>query len=177
MKTNKSDYIGADAIAEAVGRPRMRFVPIKTNDQLDLPPLHRVRERWLMRGTAVINQVRGFLLERGLTLRKGRCHLDTVLPGTLENDDARPSGALHVLLAQLKLEPLSSGNTNRRSRCGNQEDSGRERSLPTAGNDPWYRTGDGDRSPSRDRKRSRLSQGAGVRRLARDGPGTTYNRK
>lgn len=45
VKTNKNDYIDAEAIAEAVGRPNMRFVPIKTNDQLDLQSLHRVRER------------------------------------------------------------------------------------------------------------------------------------
>jgi hypothetical protein len=56
VKTNKSDYIDAEAIAEAVGRPNMRFVPIKTDDQLDLESLHRVRERWVTRRTAVINQ-------------------------------------------------------------------------------------------------------------------------
>src|SRR5260370_41248724 len=64
VKTNKSDYIDAEAIAEAVARPTMRFVPIKTDDQLDLQSLHRVRERWVMRRTAVINQIRGLLLER-----------------------------------------------------------------------------------------------------------------
>ena len=51
VKTNKSDYIDAEAIAEAVGRPTMRFVPIKSDDQLDLQSLHRVRERWVMRRT------------------------------------------------------------------------------------------------------------------------------
>ena len=45
VKTNKSDYIDAEAIAEAVERPKMRFVPIKSDDQLDLQSLHRVRER------------------------------------------------------------------------------------------------------------------------------------
>jgi hypothetical protein len=53
VKTNKSDYIDAEAIAEAVGRPTMRFVPVKSDDQLDLQSLHRVRERWVMRRTAV----------------------------------------------------------------------------------------------------------------------------
>ena len=72
VKTNKSDYIDAEAIAEAVGRPTMRFVPIKSDDQLDLQSLHRVRERWVSRRTAVINQIRGLLLERGITVRKGR---------------------------------------------------------------------------------------------------------
>ena len=47
VKTNKSDYIDAEAIAEAVERPKMRFVPIKSDDQLDLQSLHRVRERWV----------------------------------------------------------------------------------------------------------------------------------
>ena len=46
VKNNKSDYFDAEAIAEAVGRPTMRFVPIKSDDQLDLQSLHRVRERW-----------------------------------------------------------------------------------------------------------------------------------
>src|ERR1700680_738112 len=55
VKTNKSDYIDAEAIAEAVERPKMRFVPIKSDDQLDLQSLHRVRERWVMRRTAVWN--------------------------------------------------------------------------------------------------------------------------
>src|SRR5450432_3093689 len=84
VKTNKSDYIDAEAIAEAVGRARMRFVPIKTDDQLDLQSLHRVRERWVSARTAVINQIRGLLLERGITIRKGRRYIDEALPGILE---------------------------------------------------------------------------------------------
>jgi transposase len=80
VKTNKNDYIDAEAIAEAVARPTMRFVPIKSDDQLDLQSLHRVRERWVTRRTAVINQIRGLLLERGITLRKGRRYLDEALP-------------------------------------------------------------------------------------------------
>jgi len=104
VKTNKSDYIDAEAIAEAVGRPTMRFVPIKTDDQLDLQSLHRVRERWVMRRTAVINQIRGLLFERGITLRKGRCHLETALPDILEDADSKLSSAVRLLLVQLKME-------------------------------------------------------------------------
>ena len=92
VKTNKSDYIDAEAIAEAVGRPTMRFVPIKTDEQLDLQSLHRVRERWVMRRTAVVNQIRGLLLERGITLRKGRCHVDAALPGILEDGTTQAVG-------------------------------------------------------------------------------------
>ena len=104
VKTNKNDYIDAEACAEAVTRPSMRFVPIKTDDQLDLQSLHRVRERWVVRRTAVINQIRGLLLERGITLRKGREHLQASLPHILEDPDNKLSGALRVLLTQLQWE-------------------------------------------------------------------------
>jgi transposase len=104
VKTNKNDYIDAEAIAEAVARPTMRFVPIKTDEQLDMQSLHRVRERWVMRRTSIVNQIRGLLLERGITLRKGRRYVDAALPGILEDADSKLSGALRVLLAQLKLE-------------------------------------------------------------------------
>ena len=104
VQTNKSDYIDAEAIAEAVQRPRMRFVPIKTEEQLDLQALHRVRERWVMRRTAVVNQIRSLLLERGLTLAKGRRHLEQALPRVLEDAALKLSGMFRVLLAQLQLE-------------------------------------------------------------------------
>jgi transposase len=104
VKTNKSDFIDAQAIAEAVCRPTMRFVPIKTDDQLDMQSLHRVRERWIMRRTAVVNQIRGLLLERGITVRRGRCHLDAALPGILEDAAAALSGAVCFLLLELKQE-------------------------------------------------------------------------
>lgn len=104
MKTNKSDYIDAEAVAEAVQRATMRFVPIKTEEQLDLQAVHRVRERWVTRRTAVVNQVRGLLLERGLTLPKGRSHVDHALPDILEDATLPLSDSFRVLLAQLKLE-------------------------------------------------------------------------
>ena len=103
VKTNKNDYIDAEAIAEAVGRPSMRFVPIKTDDQLDLQSLHRVRERWVVRRTAVINQIRGLLLERGITIRKGRRISKHPCRGFWKTP-RKLSGALRVLLAQLQLE-------------------------------------------------------------------------
>jgi transposase len=104
VKTNKNDFIDAEAIAEAMCRPAMRFVPIKTDEQLDMQSLHRVRERWIMRRTAVVNQIRGLLLERGITVRTGRCHLDAALPHILEDGSTSLSGALRFLLAELKQE-------------------------------------------------------------------------
>ena len=83
VKSNKNDYVDAEAIAEAVQRPTMRFVPIKTEDQLDLQALHRVRDRLVSRRTGVINQLRAFLLERGITLRQGRNYLHNQIPSIL----------------------------------------------------------------------------------------------
>src|SRR6201987_3170283 len=104
LKTNKNDFKDAEAIAEAVGRPTMRFVPIKTEEQLDLQTVHRVRERWVMRRTAVVNQIRGLLLERGLTLPKGRSHVDRALPEILTDPALKLAGWFRVLLGQLQLE-------------------------------------------------------------------------
>ena len=59
VKSNKNDFIDAEAIAEAVERENMRFVPIKTDDQLDLQALHRVRDRLMTRRTALIDSAEG----------------------------------------------------------------------------------------------------------------------
>jgi transposase len=72
VKSHKNDLLDAEAIGEAVQRPTMRFVPLKTAEQLDLQAIHRVRTRLVARRTAVINQLRGFLLERGVTFPAGR---------------------------------------------------------------------------------------------------------
>ena len=65
-KGQKNDFRDAEAIAEAVQRPTMKFVATKTAEQLDLQALHRVRERSVGRRTSIINQIRAFLLERGI---------------------------------------------------------------------------------------------------------------
>jgi transposase len=71
LKGHKNDYRDAEAIAEAVQRPSMNFVAIKTPEQMDLLALHRVRSRLVGQRTGVINQIRGFLIERGITVRQG----------------------------------------------------------------------------------------------------------
>jgi len=82
----------------------MRFVPIKTEEQLDLQaPASRTRAL----GNAThgsVNQIRSLLLERGLTLPKGRSYLDQQLPRILEDAELNLSDSFRVLLAQLKLE-------------------------------------------------------------------------
>jgi transposase len=79
----KNDYRDAEAIAEAVQRPTMKFVATKTVDQLDLQALHRVRERLVSQRTGIINQIRAFLLERGIAVRQGLRFLRLELPGIL----------------------------------------------------------------------------------------------
>ena len=76
----KNDYRDAEAIAEAVQRPTMNFVAIKTPEQSDLLSLHRVRSRLVRQCTVIINQIRGFLIERGVTVRQGPAPLRKVLP-------------------------------------------------------------------------------------------------
>jgi transposase len=104
VKSNKNDFIDAEAIAEAVLRPTMRFVPLKTEEQLDLQALHRVRERWIQRRVALTNQLRGFLLERGFPIRVGSEHLWKTLPTFLEDGDNGLSGRFRTILSALREE-------------------------------------------------------------------------
>jgi transposase len=82
-KGQKNDFRDAEAIAEAVQRPMMKFVATKTADQLDLQALHRVRERLVSQLTGSINQIRAFLLERGVAVRQGLRYLRAELPRIL----------------------------------------------------------------------------------------------
>jgi transposase len=82
-KGQKNDFRDAEAIAEAVQRPTMKFVATKTADQLDLQALHRVRERLVSQRTGIINQIRAFLLERGVAVRQGLRFLRAELPRVL----------------------------------------------------------------------------------------------
>src|SRR5580765_2478133 len=82
-KGQKNDFRDAEAIAEAVQRPTMKFVATKTADQLDLQALHRVRERLVSQRTSIINQIRAFLLERGIAVRQGQRFLRAELPRIL----------------------------------------------------------------------------------------------
>ncbi len=97
-KSHKNDFRDAEAIAEAVGRPTMRFVPTKTPEQLDLQALHRVRARLVGQRTAVINQIRCFVLERGIAVRKGVRFLRQSLPDILaKRTDVLSPRMIHML--------------------------------------------------------------------------------
>jgi transposase len=101
LKGHKNDYRDAEAIAEAVQRPTMHFVTIKTPEQMDLLALHRVRSRLVGRRTGVINQIRGFLIERGITVRQGPMPLRKALPEILSSDTGALSPRMVGLIADL----------------------------------------------------------------------------
>lgn len=85
LKGQKNDYNDAEAIAEAALRPNLRCVNEKTQDQLDLQALHRVRSRLVSRRTATVNQIRAFLIEQGITVRTGMSALRKSLFAILDN--------------------------------------------------------------------------------------------
>jgi len=97
-KGQKNDFRDAEAIAEAVQRPTMKFVATKTAEQLDLQALHRVRERLVGQRTGIINQIRAFLLERGVAVRQGLRFLRTELPIILaQRSDVLSSRMMRII--------------------------------------------------------------------------------
>src|ERR1700751_1819126 len=76
VKSQKNDDRDAEGIAEAATRPTMRFVELKSEEQLDVQTLHRARDRLIGERTALINQLRGILLERGIVFPQGRRKLE-----------------------------------------------------------------------------------------------------
>jgi transposase len=96
-KGQKNDFRDAEAIAEAVLRPTMKFVAIKTVEQLDLQGLHRVRERLVCQRTSVINQIRAFLLERGIAVRQGLRALRSEMPIILAMTDKLSPRMIHMI--------------------------------------------------------------------------------
>jgi transposase len=99
-KGQKNDFNDAEAIAEAVQRPTMKFVATKTAEQLDLQALHRVRERLVSQRTGLINQIRAFLLERGIAVRQGIRFLRAELPIILASrTDTLSPRMVHVIEA------------------------------------------------------------------------------
>ena len=101
VKSNKNDFRDAGAICEAVSRPSMRFVPVKSVEQQDVQHVHRVRSQAVAHRTALVNQVRGFLLEYGIAVAKGIGQLRRRLPEVLEDADNGLSGSMRELLAEL----------------------------------------------------------------------------
>jgi transposase len=97
-KAQKNDDRDAEGIAEAATRPTMRFVELKSQDQLDMQTLHRSRDRLVSERTALINQLRAILLERGLVAPKGKRKLAEFLVVLMDEQSGAGLSPRMVLL-------------------------------------------------------------------------------
>src|ERR671912_803142 len=105
VKAQKNDDRDAEAIAEAATRPTMRFVELKGEEQLDMQSLHRARDRLVGERTALINQLRALLLERGLVAPQGRRKLERHLAAMLdEGSDVPLSPRVRALVEDMRTE-------------------------------------------------------------------------
>jgi len=153
LKGHKNDYRDAEAIAEAVQRPTMSFVAIKTPEQMDLLALHRVSSRLVGQRTRTINQIRGFLIERGIIVRQGVMPLRKALPDILSSNTNLLSPRMVNLIADLMQDQRWQSFSTFRGHCLLLE--------PEAGNglflfiEDWPR-GDHRRKEDRRRKRTPL---------------------
>ncbi len=104
VKAQKNDDRDAEGIAEAASRPAMRFVELKSEEQLDVQSLHRARSRLVAQRTTLINQTRAILLERGLIFAAGRCKFESALDTLLDEQEDGLSERIHQLIAELRGE-------------------------------------------------------------------------
>ena len=104
VKAQKNDDRDAEAIAEAATRPTMRFVELKSQEQLDIQSLHRVRSRLVGARTTLINQTRALLLERGTTFAQGRRKFQTAFDALLADEARLPQSRIRQLLVDMREE-------------------------------------------------------------------------
>jgi len=101
VKMNKNDRNDADAIVEAACRPAMRFVTVKSVEQQDMQAAHRVRELLVLHRTALINQVRGLLGERGITIARSPEAFKRAMPAILERCEGELTSFFQTLLIEI----------------------------------------------------------------------------
>ena len=101
VKSNKNDVADAEAICEAVARPNMRFVPVKSVEQQTVLSLHRVRQGFVKARTAQANQIRSLLGEFGLIMPAGISHVAKRVPDLLEDTSNPLPGSLRQLITRL----------------------------------------------------------------------------
>ena len=102
VKGNKNDANDAEAICEAVSRPSMRFVPVKTVEQQDIQALHRIRQGLVRQRTALVNQIRGLLSEYGIVISLRVESLRNAIPYILEDAENRLTADFRLLLKGLQ---------------------------------------------------------------------------
>lgn len=101
VKSNKNDVADAEAICEAVTRPNMRFVSVKTVEQQAILAVHRARQGFVKARTAQANSIRGLLGEFGIVMPQGIKHVTERLPGILEDSENDLPGPFKQLMQRL----------------------------------------------------------------------------
>ena len=101
VKTNKNDMADAEAICEAVARPNMRFVPVKTLEAQAILAVHRARQGFVRARTAQGNQIRGLLAEFGIVIPKGLAHITQRIPEILEDAENGLPDTMRPLIERL----------------------------------------------------------------------------
>lgn len=102
VKSNKNDANDAEAICEAMSRPSMRFVSVKSVAQQDMQAMHRIRSSLVEQRTAKSNQIRGLTAEYGLVAPKEISSLRRAIPSWLEDADNGLSARFRILLEGLR---------------------------------------------------------------------------
>lgn len=101
VKTNKNDRNDAEAIVEAASRPSMNFVAVKSVEQQDMQAAHRVRELLVQQRTAIINQARGLLGERGIAIAQSPAAFRKAIPEILVQSEGELTSFCQSLILAL----------------------------------------------------------------------------
>lgn len=139
VKVHKNDDRDAEGIAEAATRPTMSFVPIKTEEQLDLQALHRVCERLVQDRTRLINQAGGFLMGRGVRPAQGRHVFQKFLTRLVEDHSGDLTPRMMAMLADMAVElsaineKVTALDSEIKSVAGADQDMRRLMEIPGAG--------------------------------------------
>jgi transposase len=104
VKSNKNDRNDAEAICEAVGRPNMRFVPVKSAEQLSIQAIHRVRTRLVGDRVRLVNQIRGLLGEHGVVIAQAIGNLRRELPRIIDEQANGLTSIIRALIGELREE-------------------------------------------------------------------------
>ncbi len=118
VKRSKNDAADAEAICEAVARPAMRFVPVKTPEQQSVMMLHRVRLMLNRQRTQLSNAMRAHLAEFGIVAPIGRNGLDQLIAVIADEDDIRVPACARICLTMLAAQLAADGDSRRRPPAG-----------------------------------------------------------
>ena len=107
VKAHKNDDRDAEGIAEAASRPTMRFVDLKSQEQLDIQTLHRVRSRLVDARRTLLNQLRAILFERGRIVAAGRRKLELAVEAMLTEENSSLERRMRQLVGGIRAEWLA----------------------------------------------------------------------